>query len=78
MAERHELDKTTSLLYLHEVKKIPSNSDRTRVLLATLKEDTIALEDEGVRDYSLDVIEQISSSSDFRKVMRAFLDKTRG
>lgn len=74
MAEREALDGASAVLFLDSIAKIPSNGDKTRVLLYSLNNKVLPLKDEAVRDRCLDVIEGISSSSDYRRAMSAVLE----
>ena len=77
LSENQQMDDASAILFLKTVSTIPSASDKSRVLITSLNGDAISLKAEPVRDAYLNVIEQISSSTEYRRLMKAFLTKTK-
>ncbi len=70
------LDAKSAVKFARTAATIPSESDKSRVLINSLESDKVPLHEDAVRDAYLDAIEKVGSSTEYRRVMNAFLDHT--
>lgn len=77
LVDYQQLDEVSALHYLRVASAIPSSGDKSRVLLRSLKGDSLPLQLESVQDGFLDAVDQLGSSSDYRKVLKAFMSHVR-
>lgn len=77
LTEHQQIDSLSAILYLREASRISSSSDKSRVLISSLNSNSLPLHLELTRSEYIRAIESISSSSDYRKVMKVFLEKTK-